>query len=69
MKHPQCELLGLMQAFFLSSAEELQKWVATHPEYTVQQVLSLAQGVAHLRGLKKKERAILLAQVPLWLSS
>ena len=69
MQPSQCELLGLVQAFFLSSAEELQKWVATHPEYTLQQVLSLAQGVAHLKGLKKKERATLLAQVPLWLSS
>ena len=69
MKYSQCELLGLMQAFFLSSAEELHKWVATHAEYTLQQVLSLAQGVAHLRGLKKKERAALLAQVPVWLSS
>ena len=51
-----------VQAFFLGPDEELQRWVMTHPEYSVQQKLLLAGLIADFRGLKRKQKSAFLAQ-------
>lgn len=51
------------QAFFLTGAEELGHWAATHPEYSQEQLSCLAAAVADFKGLKKKERAAFVTQV------
>lgn len=56
-----------MQAFFLDPEKELQRWVATHPEYSSQQKLLLACLVADFRGYKRKQRSTFLALVATWL--
>lgn len=48
------------QAFFLTSPSDLQHWVQTHPEYSREQLIALANTLADFKGLKKKDRQILL---------
>ena len=50
------------QAFYLP-LQELTSWARAHPEYTAGQVLALAGCIAESSGLRKKEKAALLAQV------
>lgn len=49
-----------LQAFFVTSPDGLQHWVQTHPEYTKGQLTTLASTIADFKGLKKKDRQILL---------
>jgi hypothetical protein len=53
---------GLLQAFFLTDAEELGRWAAMHPEFTRGQLASLATAVATFKGLRRKEKALFLTQ-------
>lgn len=50
----------VLQAFFVTSPNDLQHWVQTHPEYTRGQLTMLANTIADFKGLKKKDRQILL---------
>lgn len=52
----------LLQAFFLTDAEELGRWAAMHPEFTRGQVASLAAAVVAFKKLRRKERTVFLAQ-------
>ena len=48
---------------FIWIGEELRKWAMTHPEYTRDQILSLAACMADANSLKKKDRGAFLAQL------
>ena len=52
-----------VQAFYLSSPEEVMKWVQIHQEYSARQILSLVNLIADFRGLKRREKTNLLSQV------
>ncbi len=49
-----------MQAFFVNSPGELQRWVQCHPEYRGDHLTALATQIADFKGLKKKDRQVLL---------
>lgn len=51
---------GGMQAFFVTSPSDLQHWVQTHPEYSREHLVMLAGTIADFKGLKKKDRQVLL---------
>lgn len=57
------QLVLSLQAFFVTSPGDLQHWVQTHPEYTREQLTMLANAIADFKGLKKKDRQILLELV------
>lgn len=64
---PLCVLLpayppGPPQAFYIPLTE-LPHWAQTHPEYSPQQVLALTACIAESSGLKRKDKAALLAQI------
>ena len=46
---------------YLGSAEELQRWVLTHPEYRAAHIAALAGAIGDFRGMKKKDKASLVA--------
>ena len=52
-----------MQAFYLSSMSELTSWAHAHPEYSNAQLLDLTACIADCKGLRKRERAAMLAQM------
>ncbi|KAA6428997.1 MAG: hypothetical protein FRX49_01107 [Trebouxia sp. A1-2] len=47
-------------AFFVTSPSDLQHWVQTHPEYSRDHLILLAGTIAEFKGLKKKDRQVLL---------
>ena len=49
-----------LQAFFVTSPNDLQHWVQTHPEYSREHLVLLATAIADFKGLKKKDRQVLL---------
>ncbi|DBA88301.1 TPA: hypothetical protein ACH3X1_016771 [Trebouxia sp. C0004] len=49
-----------IKAFFLTSPSDLQHWVQTHPEYSRDHLILLAGTIAEFKGLKKKDRQVLL---------
>eukprot|EP00891_Asterochloris_glomerata_P005698 jgi/Astpho2/5698/fgenesh1_pg.00079_%23_105_t len=49
-----------LQAFFVNSPSELQRWVQCHPEYRSDHLTALATQIADFKGLKKKDRQVLL---------
>ena len=49
-----------LQAFFVTSPTDLQHWVETHPEYSLEHLVLLATAIADFKGLKKKDRQVLL---------
>lgn len=49
-----------LQAFFVTSPSDLQHWVQTHPEYSREHLVLLATAIADFKGLKKKDRQVLL---------
>lgn len=49
-----------LQAFFVTSPADLQHWVQTHPEYSREHLMLLAGSIADFKGLKKKDRQVLL---------
>ncbi|KAL4422269.1 hypothetical protein ABPG75_008466 [Micractinium tetrahymenae] len=51
-----------IKAFYIPLGE-LAHWVQTHAEYTPQQVLALTSCIAESSGLKRKDKAALVAQV------
>lgn len=52
-----------LQAFYIPWGPDLQRWAATHPEYTRQQLASLIALIADSQGLKRKDRAAALAAI------
>lgn len=52
-----------MQAFYLGSLAELIAWAQAHSEYSRAQVLDLTGVMADAKGLKKRERTAMLAQM------
>lgn len=42
---------------------EVHKWAQLHPEYSKQQHLALAGSIADSKGMRKKDRAALLASL------
>ena len=44
----------------MTSPSDLQHWVQTHPEYSKDHLAALAMAIADFKGLKKKERQVLL---------
>ena len=56
-------LVGCVQAFFIQTDEELHRWVQTNPQYSKEQHMQLGAAIADFRGLKRKEKAILLGQI------
>lgn len=59
----------MLQAFYLASPEETMRWVQKHQEYSHKQVLSVVNLIADFRGLKRRERANMVAQVTALLES
>lgn len=51
------------QAFYLSSMAELTSWAHAHPEYSNAHLLDLTACMADSKGLRKRERAAMLAQM------
>lgn len=51
-----------VKAFYIPLSE-LPHWAQTHPEYSAQQVLALTGCIAESSGLKKRDKAALVAQV------
>ena len=51
------------QAFYIPWGPDLQRWAATHPEYTKQQLASLIALVADSQGLKRRDKAAALAAI------
>ncbi|KAL0023872.1 hypothetical protein WJX79_002364 [Trebouxia sp. C0005] len=49
-----------VKAFFVTSPSDLQHWVQTHPEYSRDHLILLAGTIAEFKGLKKKDRQVLL---------
>lgn len=54
---------SFVKAFYLTSDEELLRWIELHSEYSRAQVTALALSVASFRELRSKERAHLLSRV------
>lgn len=54
---------SFVKAFYLTTDEELLRWIQLHPEYSRNQLLALALSVASFRELKIKERAVFLEKV------
>ena len=52
-----------VQAFYLGSMAELTSWAHAHPEYSNAQLLDLTACMADSKGLRKRERAAMLAQM------
>lgn len=52
-----------MQAFFIQTDEELERWVQTNPQYSKEQHMQLGAAIADFRGLKRKDKAILLGRL------
>ena len=44
----------------MTSPGDLQHWVQTHPEYSKEHLTLLAGSIADFKGLKKKDRQVLL---------
>ena len=44
----------------MTSPSDLQHWVQTHPEYSKEHLVLLAGTIADFKGLKKKDRQVLL---------
>jgi len=44
----------------VTSPSDLQHWVQTHPEYSRDHLILLAGTIAEFKGLKKKDRQVLL---------
>ena len=44
----------------MASPTDLQHWVQTHPEYSREHLVLLAGTIADFKGLKKKDRQMLL---------
>ena len=54
--------LPVLQGFYIPQAD-LTLWAAKHPEYSTAQVLALTACIAESCGMKKRDKAALLAQV------
>ena len=52
-----------MQAFFIQTDEELERWVQTNPQYSKEQHMQLGSAIAEFRGLKRKDKAVLLGKL------
>ena len=55
--------LKCVQAFYIPWGPDLQRWAATHPEYTKQQLASLIALIADSQGLKRRDKAAALAAI------
>jgi len=52
-----------VQAFYIPWGADLQRWAATHPEYSKPQLAALVALVADSQGIRRKERAAALAAI------
>ena len=64
MSKLECVKMGCaVPACYLGSLAELIAWAQAHSEYARHQVLDLTGVIADSKGLKKRERAAMLAQM------
>ncbi|KAK9839764.1 hypothetical protein WJX84_011037, partial [Apatococcus fuscideae] len=52
-----------IKAFFIQTDEELERWVQTNPQYSKEQHMQLGSAIADFRGLKRKDKALLLSRL------
>jgi hypothetical protein len=55
--------VAFVQAFYIPWGPDLQRWAATHPEYSKQQLASLIALIADSQGLKRKDKLAALAAI------